>query len=67
MPSVCSPADARQLLNDVIRSRPAAVVLCDSFVTSEAFVTSCSALFEPLINVKAEKVVLIVPCLCHKN
>jgi len=56
LPSVCTADDANQLLASVMRTKPTAIVLCDSFVTSEAFLTSCSVPFESLINAKAEKV-----------
>ena len=54
---MCSREDARQLLQDVVRHKPTAVIFCDSIVTCEEFLVSCSAVFESLINVKAEKVI----------
>jgi len=56
LPSVCSREDARQLLQDVVRHKLTAVIFCDSIVTCKEFLASSAALFDALINVKAEKV-----------
>ena len=56
LPSVCSREDARQLLQGIVQDKPTAVVFCDSIVTCDDFVTSCAAVFDTMINVKAEKV-----------
>jgi len=44
------------LLQGIVRDRPTALIFCDSIVTCEEFVSSCAAVFDTLINVKAEKV-----------
>lgn len=56
LPSVCSREDAHQLLQDIVRQKPTAVVFCDSIVTCDEFVESCAAVFSAPINVQAEKV-----------
>jgi len=60
MPSVCNREDASQLLHAIVRQKPSAVVLCDSIITCEEFLTSCATVFETLINVKAEKASVLI-------
>ena len=56
MPSICTPNDANQLVSQCIKSKKDVQVFCNSIVTSESFIQSCSESFDRILATKAEQV-----------
>ena len=66
VPSVLSTNDVNQLLQVCLKTKTGAQILCDTIVISEKMIQDVVRSFDTDILVKAERVILEIPCLVYQ-